>query len=567
MPFCLIRDVPGGGPAKGGKPSRGVTLNVAQLTVGSAPDQALHLPVAGVEPRHALITASTDGQLVLVVLSARGVMVNTRRTRKTSLWPGDRVQIGRAVITVEKPQSARLFVLRIEEPKQQDEQGREAAGHSISFWSWTFTIAVTVIFLLIPLMGVMVPAVGHVLRDSPFLPSDSLWNPGPLAAAHQSIGTKCDACHKVPFVPVRDQECGVCHFDVQSHVSIRSADISLFEGETCASCHHEHKQPAALVENDPRLCTDCHAHLEHLKPNPGAADVSDFGTDHPDFRVSVLSDSGSGGWHLVRLDRRNRSTWIEHSHLRFSHKQHLNPKGIKTPTGERVLQCQECHKPDPSGREFMPIRMSVTCIGCHSLRFDARDPSSVLPHGDLQAAFRTLQDHFAGEYLEHGPEVARPRSASGSSVWRRPGGSALTQTNVDPGAVAWIHGQAMKVARELMQKRMCVECHEIVHVPGATGFNQWRVRPVRLTSDWMPYARFDHAAHRTQTCISCHDTAERSEHATDILIPSITKCRECHGGVGDTTKVASSCLMCHQFHLPNHGALLKADELLAARSR
>jgi predicted CXXCH cytochrome family protein len=407
MAFCLISDLPGGA-ARGGKASRGVTFNVRRLSIGSAPDQELHLPLAGVDPRHAVITAARDGQLLLDVLSRRGCHRQHPQGEEGEPVAG---VIGSAVITVEKPLSSRLFVLRVEEPQQADgAEGcseRETPGLSISFWSWAFTVGVTMIFLAVPLAGVMLPPLGKVLRAAPLLPSDALWNPGPLHAAHQSIGANCNACHRSPFVQVQvqDQECRACHADVQHHVDIRSTDVSLFEGETCASCHREHKQPAALVQSDPRLCTDCHAHLERLKPRTGAAGVADFGREHPDFRVTVLAGEVNG-WHSVRLDRRQADTFIEHSHLRFSHRQHLNPRGIKTPTGDRVLTCQECHKPDASGQEMVPINMEAQCIRCHSLRFDEHDPASALPHGNLQRAFRAVEEHFSHQYLQIDPVSA-----------------------------------------------------------------------------------------------------------------------------------------------------------------
>jgi hypothetical protein len=82
---------------------------------------------------------------------------------------------------------------------------------------------------------------------------------------------------------------------------------------------------------------------------------------------------------------------------------------------------------------------------------------------------------------------------------------------------------------------------------------------VQLTADWMPRARFDHAAHVSETCVSCHGKAPESKHATDILIPGIARCRECHGGAGSSAKVASDCLMCHTFHLPSRGLWLRAS--------
>jgi predicted CXXCH cytochrome family protein len=554
MPFCLVRD-------RDGEHSTSTHLSGSRLTIGSAADQRLQLPIPGVDRRHAVLSTRRNGMLRLTVRSARGVLVNGVKVREAVVSPGDRLEIGAAVIIVLRQRGAQLAALHIQEPEAPAAltpgRGEDATGgFSMSFWSWSLVVAVTVLCLLVPWSGLVLPVWGKVLRSTPLLPSDALWNPGPLHTAHLSIGSNCNACHRKPFEPVRDTACATCHADVQHHVDARSHDAGLFQGEHCTSCHREHKQPAALVQSDPRLCTDCHGHLERIKPDPAVADVTDFGRAHPEFRLSVLAASGSGRlWQSVRLERSQPGRFVERSHLRFSHAQHLNPMGVKTPQGDRVLTCQECHRPDPSGREMAPISMTTVCASCHSLRFDEQDPSSALPHGDLLAAIRTVREHFSRQYLETG----LPAQPAGSGTLRRPGGSALAQPGADESAVAWVDEQATKVARELMEKRVCVECHEVVHRDGRNGPEQWQIRPVRLTTDWMPFARFNHAAHSTQKCSSCHTAAEHSERASDILIPGITKCRECHSGAEDTSKVASSCLMCHQFHLPNHGRFLKTS--------
>jgi predicted CXXCH cytochrome family protein len=67
---------------------------------------------------------------------------------------------------------------------------------------------------------------------------------------------------------------------------------------------------------------------------------------------------------------------------------------------------------------------------------------------------------------------------------------------------------------------------------------------------------FDHAAHKEETCESCH-AATTSAKATDLLLPGISTCRTCHvgenGGKLKPVKdpVASSCALCHDYHLDN----------------
>jgi hypothetical protein len=418
-------------------------------------------------------------------------------------------------------------------------------------------------------MGLVVPAVQKGLRQAPLVPSDALWSPGPLHTAHQSIGSRCEACHIQPFQPVRDQACLACHGELQQHVAARM-DVSLFHATQCTTCHLEHKKPAALVQADPRLCADCHADLHQKKSNTQLRDVSDFGTDHPEFRLTTLSlnpiqalaaqglaklSTGSsagadhpGDWRLSQLDRIDPENFAERSHLRFPHSKHLDPKGVKSPDGNRVLSCQDCHKPDASGRQMQAIRMEAQCSGCHSLRFDEKDPNSAVPHGNPEAVVKTLREHFSREYLLQ-------TSAAGSAAQlRRPGtGTAVMSEAEQKRAREWVDAQSLTVARELFEKRVCAQCHEVTRVPGKSGLDQWQVEPVRLTSNWMPHARFNHAAHVSEKCISCHGDAPKSEHSTDILIPGIARCRECHGGATSATKVASNCLMCHQFHIPGRG--------------
>ena len=579
MRFCLLRKSAGGSASNSNSTARPVLLNTRRLTIGRAPSQHLQLTAPGVDDRHAVLTATSLGGLRLLTVSARGVGVNGKRENRARLKAGDVLQIGAAKLLVHPSRSRRAVILEVHEPATQvsethDEHADGAApGPRMSPLSWALSLGFAALFLLLPLSGLVMPGIQDPLRNSPLLPSDALWSPGPLHTAHQSIGNRCDACHAKPFEPVRDQECLVCHANVQHHVDIRTADVGLFQGTQCTACHVEHKQPATLVQRDPRVCTDCHANLERRKPNTTVRDATDFGTDHPEFRLTALATASRvltpdgdlvPSWHAVRLDRDDPAHFVEHSHLRFSHQQHLDPKGIKSPTGERILGCPDCHRPNSSGREMLPIRMETHCSGCHSLLFDEHDPTSGVPHGNLEAVYKTLREHFSHEYLV---QTGFSNSAGNAQV-RRPGGEQRILTEGEQRrARDWVDSQSLKIAGELLEKRVCRDCHEVTRVPGKPGLEQWRVEPVQLTSEWMPRARFDHAAHISETCVSCHAKAPDSKYATDILVPGISRCRECHGGTGSAAKVASDCLMCHPFHIPSRGLWLRttSEPIQAAR--
>ena len=562
MRFCLIRKA-AAGASNASSADRSVTLLTRKLTIGRGPNQHLQLTAPGVDDQHAVITATSLSGLKIACLSGRGLGVNGRRETRANLKPGDLIQIGLAKLIVHPARSRRTVILEVDEPPQASDEGEhERSDHSapeprMSPWSWGLSLSFALLFLLLPLCGLVMPGVQNPLRNTPLLPSDALWSPGPLHTAHQSIGNRCDACHVEPFEPVRDKECLVCHGTVQHHVDIRTADVSLFEGTQCTACHVEHKQPATLVEHDPRVCTDCHGDLSRHKPNTKLRDVTDFGNNHPEFKLTVLASQGlMTPWKTTRIDRDDPAHFAEHSHLRFSHQQHLDPKGIKSPTGERILGCQDCHKPNASGREMIPIKMETHCSGCHSLLFDEHDPTSGVPHGDLEGVYKTLREHFSREYLAQSGSVGLDNGRA-----RRPGGEQRVMSQAEQlRARDWVDTQSLKIARELLEKRVCVDCHEVTHMPEKAGLDQWRVEPVQLTSEFMPRARFDHAAHISETCVSCHARAPESKKASDILVPGITRCRECHGGTDTSAKVASDCLMCHPFHIPNRGLWVRTAD-------
>jgi hypothetical protein len=74
------------------------------------------------------------------------------------------------------------------------------------------------------------------------------------------------------------------------------------------------------------------------------------------------------------------------------------------------------------------------------------------------------------------------------------------------------------------------------------------VKPVAFPLRYMHKGWFDHKAHETETCESCH-AAPASSAATDLLLPDLASCRTCHGGESSSKAVPSSCAMCHDYHM------------------
>jgi predicted CXXCH cytochrome family protein len=87
----------------------------------------------------------------------------------------------------------------------------------------------------------------------------------------------------------------------------------------------------------------------------------------------------------------------------------------------------------------------------------------------------------------------------------------------------------------------------MVTPPGASGNANWQVLPVHQPMRYMMNGWFDHAAHATQKCESCH-AAPKSHDAKQLLLPGIDSCRTCHGGEKAKADVPSGCAMCHSYH-------------------
>jgi predicted CXXCH cytochrome family protein len=548
-----------GAPSQDWKPEREWILETKRLTIGRASREHVQLLDAQVGLHHAVIFPYRD-TIRIEARREQSFEVDGRPCRVATLRDGSVIRIGGTSITARWDRMSSGLLLEIEEPPEALQ--REPATLQItslretpisaSFWSWTLILVGLAFLLLAPLSASMYGPARDTLRSNPMAPSDWLWLSGPLHASHQFIGSDCNACHAAPFKPVPNERCAACHESVQHHVPIGKPEAQLFTRFTCEACHVEHEEPSILKQGDTRLCVDCHGRLEQMKPDTTLRNITDFGANHPEFRFSMLSapdPARPDRWVRLRMAADEKARHAENSHLDFSHEQHMNSRGIQSPSGDRVLECADCHRPDDSGRTMLPIRMETACAECHSLLFDENDSRTLVPHGDLAKLFRSLQEYYSREFLERSSAASRDRGLP-----RRPGSEATVMARDEQRrARDWADNQSLQIARELLEKRLCVDCHVVSKVPGKSGFDQWRLEPVRLTRQWMPFAQFDHASHRTTPCVNCHEGGRRSKESSDVLMPVIAECKQCHGGAQEDTKLASECVMCHQFHVPGRG--------------
>src|SRR3546814_11261372 len=80
------------------------------------------------------------------------------------------------------------------------------------------------------------------------------------------------------------------------------------------------------------------------------------------------------------------------------------------------------------------------------------------------------------------------------------------------------------------------------------------VEAVHQTPRFLGKGWFDHDAHKETACADCHTTAPRSKQASDLLVPGLSQCRDCHVGESGArlakveTATASPCALCPEYH-------------------
>ncbi len=466
---------------------------------------------------------------------------------------GDALNFGRFRIHLRMPPPGADLLLEVEEhlSARQVEAARKArvrlslADSTLRKRGWAWGLALTVLVLLFALPV----ALRYGIAGEAGVSLDRAWQAGPPSDAHSGFVEDCDSCHQAPFAAVRNDACLACHKRTAHH----SDQPQILEqgGMTearCGSCHLEHTGRNTLIARNTALCTDCHADLAGRFPDAQLAPVGSFDRDHPGFTLSLPAWQDG---EAARVELEQGPAVREDSRLTFPHDAHLAADGVSSPDGKRVLECADCHR--PMGTSFAPIRMEEHCQSCHRLDFDPAYPEATVPHAEASTVLRRLVEYYSRTFLELYPDPnataapARPARVPGRVTDARERARLLQQARE----------RAFAVARDLFERRTCHDCHEIAATGNAD--DPWKVEPAKLRTAWMPGARFNHGRHATalSECDLCHDAA-KSKDASDVLMPRIEDCRECHGS-GDPHRnpqgrVQSGCTMCHGFHDARHGA-------------
>jgi len=112
------------------------------------------------------------------------------------------------------------------------------------------------------------------------------------------------------------------------------------------------------------------------------------------------------------------------------------------------------------------------------------------------------------------------------------------------GAGAWATEQLPNAENMLFKTggEGCQKCHKFDATKAAAALPE--VIPPKIPARWLPHSKFDHSPHRPLACGECHKAAASSK-TDDILLPTMSTCRDCHQ---PKAGARSGCVECHRYH-------------------
>jgi hypothetical protein len=329
--------------------------------------------------------------------------------------------------------------------------------------------------------------------------SGAVFNAGPLSKGHHILEGNCSTCHSGTALwgrKVEEKACVACH-DGPRHKEQQTFTPA------CLSCHIEHKGTA--VEITDASCTQCHGNLQTKDGKSRvAAKVTGFDSSHPEFKLPV--DAGT---------------------IKFGHQVHMKAD-LRGPTGPVQLKCSTCHTADPAG-QMSTAKFERDCESCHRLEFH-RKIDKVLPHDKPEVALAFARQALTAYIAAHPGDVNLVEPALDPRIMVQRSGPAGS-------AAEWIR-RGMEDTETLLWRKTCIECH----TPTATR----EIPKAQVTSHWFVGAKFSHSPHQIVACAECHGSASSSRMTSDVMLPGIQTCQQCHRA--NNPSASASCTECHVYH-------------------
>ncbi len=357
-----------------------------------------------------------------------------------------------------------------------------------------------------------------------------------------------------------DANCLSCHEGKKFHQPNMAAEYA------CHECHKEHQNSGFMPEVSSSYCTSCHGSAELMaasremgtktaphalpaltsnadlkiqareRPEKGYTDViTAFHTDHPEFRQ-------------IREGVRDANP------LKFNHEVHLRTGKIP-----RVLNCSDCHERDGRGEYQRPITYGKHCVECHTLQIDPETaanktkPGIYLPHGDphyVRAFLRSLNIQYE-EYGRIHEGITSQDELNDYVRGKKAGIEKLYKTGENLERAVFFADMKGEIPGGLRAPFAgCATCHDVSE-PASDNATPV-IKKVATPDRWMGLGKFNHDMHQKGlSCLDCHNVMT-SALTSDLNLPSIKSCVECHSPKGG---IDSRCTSCHTYHNSEPGSL------------
>jgi hypothetical protein len=403
-----------------------------------------------------------------------------------------------------------------------------------------------------------------------------VYSSGPLAASHAAFTQQCSLCHVARAgnfaTQVSDEACLNCH-DAPAHHANQSFTPA------CSSCHVEHKGVRLLSATSNSSCSQCHADLQTRDGQPQyVASIRKFAGGHPEFSPLRTGRTDPGKLkfnHYIHLQRqlmgpnntrvemscddchrisKGNDGWPYAANFDLSRKEKNASRGLKAValsdsggTSEALPFPSDSPIAATSASDNLHSRVSQrympspafadSCAACHTLQFDKRFGNEQVPHEKPAIVHAFLLKRF-GEYIATHPAAVHEVSAPDRQI---PEKSRMPR--VARNASEWIQFRT-EDAEWLLWTKTCKQCHSLNSTEGQLP----AVAPSNLTTRWLQHAEFDHQEHAMMTCASCHTNTEKSRETSEVLLPSIRTCQQCHRDDKPRESAEARCFECHQYH-------------------
>jgi predicted CXXCH cytochrome family protein len=542
---------------------RSLPVSDNRLTIGRDASNSIHLQDLAVDPFHATLTR----QSAWVVAESTGNLgfgVDGQATTKAVLdaGKGAELRFGSHTLTLSEEDDVPVITVAKVGSVAEARDNEDGTAFSLRgklpgkrLSAWTFTLLILAACLAWPIMTFAKWSTTEARPQATY--ADKQWTAGPLSKAHHGLEKDCQACHAKPFEPVQDTKCVACHTKVHEHADPKRQELAMappggfkrFQngvksafgypiGQRCVDCHTEHQGAGPMPATAQAFCTDCHATMKERVPDTKLADAKDFGTSHPNLRPVVSTSWQGDRVMLARLA--GTGVQREDNGLKFPHALHMSASGgvarMAISIGGKALDCASCHHPTSDGVRFQPVEMERDCQSCHSLAFERIGGTiRTLRHGEPALVIADL----------------RAWGATGAPIMGSIAGRRVPGFAGSAGGYGPAYGRG--VDAPFMKNGACYDCH-VIDRTGGPATNGWHIRPVFQQSRYIAKGWFDHKAHATEKCESCHAGGKTSSDAHDLMLPALDKsaqgkgCRDCHGGEDSHADVKSSCAMCHSYH-------------------